>query len=67
VSIGQKIQRKAEVEALKHLKPEYPKRRESSICEETLGKQISSSGKVEVGFFSLRTEIVGVRRPEDPK
>jgi hypothetical protein len=50
VSIGRKIQRKVEVEALKHLKPEYPKRRESSICEETLGNRSRAPGKLKWVF-----------------
>jgi hypothetical protein len=46
MSIGRKIHRKVEVEELKHPKPEYSKRREPLICEETFGCKYQAPRKL---------------------
>jgi hypothetical protein len=63
VSIGWKIERKVEVEVLKHPKLEEPKSRESSIYKWPLGSRSRALGKFVVEF-RLRTETVEPQRPE---
>jgi hypothetical protein len=63
VSTGQKIQRKAKVEVLKHPKPKESKSQESSIYKWTLVNRSRAPGKVVVEF-QLRTETTEPRRPK---
>jgi hypothetical protein len=61
--IGQKIQRKAKVEVLKHPKPKEMKSRESSVFKWTLVNISRAPGKVIVEF-QLRTKTA---KPQSPK